>query len=62
MFFVDFLFLGIFQGNVLNFFVFVKVQNLNFVLENYENYLIDYNYGKKKFIIYEYIVNVNLLI
>lgn len=61
MFFVDFLFLGIFQGNVLNFFVFVKVQNLNFVLENYENYLIDYNYGKKKFIIYKYIVNVNLL-
>lgn len=62
MFFVDFLFLGIFQGNVLNFFVFVKVQNLNFVLENYENYLIDFNYGKKKFIIYKYIVNVNLLI
>lgn len=62
MFFVDFLFLGIFQGNVLNFFVFVKVQNLNFVLENYENYLIDYNYGKNKFIIYKYIVNVNLLI
>lgn len=61
MFFVDFLFLGIFQGNVLNFFVFVKVQNLNFVLENYENYLIDFNYGKKKFIIYKYIVNVNLL-